>query len=362
MSQVDHKALLEFCERELQSAHAAIHGAKPATTRFEKWADVPEALALPYAQVQWLVDGILPLGGFTVLAGESGVGKTWFALLAALAVARGGTFLGRACRPAPVLYLDRENPVALVYQRLAKLGALPADPQAPRHPHLAPQGLRLWGGWCGDPPPLLGDARLLAMAAEARPLLVVDSLIRFHEMDENSATGMATVMGAVRALCNAGATVLVLHHKPKNSSSHYRGSSDIHAGADVNFSLSRNAEKGTLRLACFKNRHQQEETLLLRPDFDAGGDYRLADPETEAATEASAALAADSEALFARITAEPGLSQKQIIDRCGLPEKRVRKLLQELQGQLWRVETATRGAHCYYPLTPAQETLPLRVD
>ena len=51
-----------------------------AGKRIEKWDDVPQATALPYAKVEWLVEGIVPRGGLTVLAGESGVGKTWFAL------------------------------------------------------------------------------------------------------------------------------------------------------------------------------------------------------------------------------------------------------------------------------------------
>lgn len=290
------------------------------------------------------------------------MGKTWFALLAALAVVRGGTFLGRACRAAPVLYLDRENPVALVYQRLAKLGALPLDPQAPRVKSFVPQGLRLWGGWCADPPPLLGDGRLLEIARAVKPFLVVDSLIRFHEMDENSATGMATVMGALRALCNAGASVLVLHHKPKNSSSHYRGSSDIHAGADVNFSLSRNAEKGTLRLACFKNRHQPETTLLLRPDFDGSGDYHLVDPESEAAEAEREASNEDAQKLFELIQGSPGMNTTELTEAASLPEKRALRLLREFEGQLWRVESGPHGARCYYPMDLPQQNALFQAD
>jgi len=358
MSYDDQKRLLEYCERELQSARTELNAQPHTGPRFEKWEDVPEALALPYAQVEWLVDGIVPLGGFTILAGESGVGKTWFALLAAMAVACGRAFIGRACRKAPVLYLDRENPVALVYQRLAKLGALPLDPAAERNPGLALSGMRLWGGWCADAPPLLGDGRLLEIARAVKPFIVVDSLIRFHEVEENSATGMATVMAAVRALCNAGASVLVLHHKPKNAASHYRGSSDIHAGADVNFSLSRSSGQGTLRLACFKNRHQPEETLLLKPEFDGRGDFVLLDPESEAAEAQREASNEDAQKLFVLIQGSPGMNTSDLTEAACLPEKRALRLLREFEGQLWRVENGPHGAKCYYPVERASPPCP----
>ena len=352
MNASDRNKLLEYCERELAAARGLVQSEGAAGKRIEKWDDVPQATALPYAKVEWLVEGIVPRGGLTVLAGESGVGKTWFALALARAVAQGGVFLGRQCPAHPVLYLDRENPAALIYQRLATLGVLSATPQGPlAAPAL--RGFRLWGGWCSDPPPLLGDPRLLTMAQAAQPLIIVDSLIRFHEMDENSASAMATVMGALRALCNAGSSLLVLHHKPKNSTSHYRGSSDIHAGGDVNFSLSRSREEGTLRLACFKNRHQPECTLHLRPQFANGGDYTVADEASETAAAAEQIReerSADAQQLFDVIGREPGLSQRQILERSSLPQKRAVSLLEEFAGKLWRLEQVGRS-NCYYPFS-----------
>ena len=67
--------------------------------------------------------------------------------------------------------------------------------------------------------------------------MIVDSFIRFHAADENSATEMGRVMTDLRALANAGATVVLQHHKPKAEGTQYRGSSDIKAGVDVAFAV-----------------------------------------------------------------------------------------------------------------------------
>jgi len=91
---------------------------------------------------------------------------------------------------------------------------------------------------------------------------------RFHEADENSATQMAPVMASLRELANAGASVVVLHHKSKSETSSYRGSSDIVAGADAAFALAK--RDGLLELRTIKNRFAAETTVEIQPDFAAG--------------------------------------------------------------------------------------------
>src|SRR5690348_17885893 len=176
------------------------------------WDDIPNIFTLDAPSIEWMVEGILPRASVTLLAGEPGSYKTWLALALLRGVASGGNFLGRKCAKASVLYLDRENPLAVMRERLAVLGIEQS----------ATADCRIWGGWLGDAPPGIGDIRLLEMARERRPLIVFDSLIRFHAAaDENSASEMAMVMGDLRALANAGATVVALHHKPKSEGSHY---------------------------------------------------------------------------------------------------------------------------------------------
>src|SRR5579863_8087814 len=161
-----------------------IRAGKPRGRTIRRWDDIPNIFTLNAPAIEWMVEGILPHASVTLLAGEPGSYKTWLALALLRGVATGKNFLGRKCVQTSVLYLDRENPLAVMRERLAVLGIESLE------------GSRIWGGWLGDAPPAIGDARLVEIARGRRPLIIFDSLIRFHAAaDENSATEMAAVMG-----------------------------------------------------------------------------------------------------------------------------------------------------------------------
>src|SRR5713101_3402089 len=166
--------------------------------------------------IEWLIDGIIPLGSVNLITSESGTGKTWVAYAIAGAVARGEGFAGHAVKQRPVLYLDGENPLCVAKQRLFDLGIPETN------------SLQVWGGWVCDPPPGPDSAIIRDFVRQHRPLLIWDSLIDFHDGDEQSASETRAFMKHFRALANAGATVLILHHTGKTATSQdYRGSSDI---------------------------------------------------------------------------------------------------------------------------------------
>jgi hypothetical protein len=306
--------------------------------RIRCWDDIPDIFKLNAPATEWLVEGILPSASVTLLAGEPGSYKTWLALAMLRGVTSGGSFLGRKCAQASVLYLDRENPLAVMRERLVVLGidSLAAPP--------AGAGSRIWGGWLGDAPPGIGDVRLLEMARERRPLIVFDSLIRFHAAaDENSATAMAMVMGDLRALANAGATVVALHHKPKSEGSHYRGSSDIAGGVDTAWTVSRDRDAGLLRLECFKSRYAEEFSLTLRPDLGRSGDFVVTDsPEADSKQ-------SDVEKLAEAIRHTPGQSKERVIEASGVAQRRGRVLLERFDGQLWNSRAARHNAMLFFP-------------
>ena len=247
---------------------ATRHGRRAGRRRghtIRHWEEIPDVFTLNAPAIEWMVEGILPRASVTLLAGEPGSYKTWLALALLRGVAAGGHFLGRKCAQASVLYLDRENPLAVMRERLAVLGIGQS----------AAADCRIWGGWLDDAPPGIGDIRILEIARERRPLIVFDSLIRFHAAaDENSATEMSMVMADLRALANAGATVVALHHKPKSEGAHYRGSSDIAGGVDTAWAVSRDRDAGLLRLECFKSRFAEEFSLTLRPELIGRGRLR----------------------------------------------------------------------------------------
>lgn len=298
------------------------------------WDEIADVFTLAAPATQWIVEGILPRASVTLLAGEPGSYKTWLALALLRGVASGGNFLGRKCARTCVLYLDRENPLAVMRERLAVLGIESLESS------------RIWGGWLGDAPPAIGDARLVEFARVRRPLIIFDSLIRFHAAaDENSATEMASVMGDLRALANAGATVVALHHKPKSEGSHYRGSSDIAGGVDTAWAISRDRDAGLLRLECFKSRYAEEFSLTLRPDLSGAGDF-VATDSPEAASEHG-----DIEKLAEAIRRSPGLPKERVIELSGVRRGRARVMLDRFDGKLWSSHRGSRKTMLFFPVT-----------
>src|SRR4029077_240479 len=180
-----------------------------------------------------------------------------------------------------------------------------------------------WGTWCQEEPPLLGDSRLLNFAKQGS-LIIFDSLIRFHDADENSASEMRVVMGHLRSLAAAGATVFALHHKGKSSI--YRGSTDIIGAVDVGFNLSR-TDDGLLEMSTVgvKNRMGPDVRLTIRPDFAAGQFPVVESPALVTAR-------GDMETLCSIIRETPGLSSNKIIERSGISRQRALSLLDRGNG------------------------------
>jgi hypothetical protein len=179
-------------------------------------------------------------------------------------------------------------------------------------------------------------------------VLIVDSMIRFHTADENSATQMAPVMAALRELATAGASVVVLHHKSKSETSSYRGSSDIVAGADAAFALSKHA--GKLELRTIKNRFAAETTVEIQADFVAGTFSLCGTVGRECMPEVDrvADIIRDS----------PGLSQNEVVKRFGMNRLHTINLLRRNEGILWRSQQGANRSKCYYPSQMVPKAVP----
>ncbi len=70
-----------------------------------------------FPPIKWIVPDILP-EGLTLLAGKPKLGKSWLSLDIAVAVASGGSVLGRECEPGPVLCLALEDNQRRLQRRL----------------------------------------------------------------------------------------------------------------------------------------------------------------------------------------------------------------------------------------------------
>jgi predicted ATP-dependent serine protease len=219
--------------------------------------DLPSVWAMTES-TEWVVEGFIPEGSVTLVTGDSGIGKSTLALAAAGAVAHGLPFLGRTTLQKPVLYIDGENPVSVVRERLERLHIAEMD------------ALKLWGQWNVRAPDPCSDL-VLEWAKAYRGLIIVDSLIQFHSGSEQDSADTRRYMNRFKRLAHVGASPFVLHHTGKaENSKQYRGSSDIKAVVDQAFVLEAVGEPGggALRLKPFKERVAKVGEIHL--DFSSG--------------------------------------------------------------------------------------------
>ena len=218
---------------------------------------VPDLRNLRPQPVSWTVNSLVPARSFTIMAGGPGQYKSWIGLDMAIAIATGGTFANLGTTgPRPVLYIDRENSANLVANRLQHMG-LTGSP--------ALQGIRYWGAWTPLKFPGINSQELLEWAKRTQGFVVFDSLVRFHAANENDNSEMAQAMGRFIELARAGASVLVLHHTPKDSHSKFRGAQEILAACDVAYKISKDPnDRRLVTLDQIKNRVAEERVFKIR--------------------------------------------------------------------------------------------------
>lgn len=192
----------------------------------------------PDGGVPWLLDGLWGDGAVGVIGGAPKCCKSWLALEMAVAVASGRPCLGRFAvrRPGPALVFAAEDAPVQVRGRLENLAQARGAPWERLEVRLIVESsLRL------DRPADL--ARLRATLDRHRPrLLVLDPYVRLQRADENNATEVAAILGALRELSREFALAIVLVHHAKKGGDlgeGLRGSSDFHAWGDSNLYLRR---------------------------------------------------------------------------------------------------------------------------
>ena len=220
----------------------------PAHNQIE-FIDSNELIDDEKASVEWYLDEYIPKSALILITAPPGVFKTWLALYIGKCLAMGERCLQKQTERAVVYYIDKENPKGLIIDRLKKIGT--------------DENLKFAGQWSQTEAPNIDkDISAYKELAQYNTLLFFDSLIRFHTGDENSSTEMSKVISSLRSLTRNGTSVVLIHHKGK-SEHNYRGSSDILAGVDICYTLSKEGE--LLKFSCdTKNRFGQPFSKFLK--------------------------------------------------------------------------------------------------
>ena len=326
------KEFRERIEPDYQSGAASEDGKDTlpeAAQLITDLAQLPSVWGLE-ATLRWCVEDMIALGSVTLICAESGIGKTWLGYGIAGCVAYGIPFAGRVVKHSKVLYLDGENPLYVVKQRLFDLG-IRETPE-----------LQVWGGWNISPPPGPQSALLVDFARQHKPLVIFDSLIEFHPGSEQSSTETRAFMKFFRRLANLGATVIVLHHAGKaETSKTYRGSSDIKAAVDTAYLLQSVGEEskrlGQLTMKCFKGR--------LAPGQDFGIEFRQG--QGFVASEAARQTRTVTEFITDILREHPRSNQSEVVklaEGSGIAKGQIEKAL---TNGPWRKERGPKNSILY---------------
>ena len=185
--------------------------------------------------VAYLVDKVLPLGGYGLIYGRRGSGKTFDALDLALSITTGRHYHGLETHAAgsTVAYIMSEGAAGLkkrinAWKQARLVTTIPGF-------HALPSSVPL-----NDPIALAELCLAIDQLPSAPSLLVIDTLARSASgLDENSSQDMTRYIGIVDSLRERyGCAVIPIHHAGWNAG-HERGSTVIGDAADWIMKVSR---------------------------------------------------------------------------------------------------------------------------
>ena len=217
---------------------------------------IDELMSHKYPPATYLVDRLIPTEAITILSGQSRSYKTYALLDIAVAVASQKPLFNHfKTTRSNVLIINEEDGERLLQQRFRQLGivegaGLPIHISALTDFKLEDKQV---------------DSTIKFCKYNEIALVIIDSLIRVHSADENSAREMSKVFAQLRKFTKANIAVLVTQHNRKTTqhstggASEMRGSSDILAAVDSHIGVKRdNKDRFYLTFSQEKQRYDVE--------------------------------------------------------------------------------------------------------
>lgn len=321
--------------------------------------------ALP--PVEYIVDDWVPRGGYSVLYGEPGVGKTFALMGMARAVRRGTRWQDNATRQGCVVFYQGEG-LAQFQDRIAAWEA--------RYPLRADQRMAAWGTTdrVVDLTTPEGVAAVICTVQgfgrrhdEPVALVVIDPLVEFMTGEENG-DGMERVSRGLRALAKVLDVGVVVGHHTNASGERERGTAHLRMRAGAFVRMEKVDEAGTaIGVMQQKQRNGEKQALVLEmrssersvvlewTEAMVAQDYiaKKEGAKRRAKDDGAASKRREAEALLlAAVTDCPGISKTPLLKAC-LGEGVGKPALEEtlagliLIGRL-RVEKGARDAQKHY--------------
>lgn len=209
-----------------------------------------------FPETEWLVQDLIPEDAVVLLSAPPASFKTWFSLELAKCVASGQKFLDRfETKQSGVLIMDGESGDRQTQKHFRQLGISPIT-DMPIY----------YSECCGH---YMDEDFATNIELECDKygikLVIFDSLVRFHNANENDAKEMSKIFEGFSFLKRHGITSLIICHSRKGSNINFgrsmdaiRGSSDIAASCDLCLHAVRVEGTNKVTISQPKNRFDEE--------------------------------------------------------------------------------------------------------
>ncbi|MFM5589198.1 helicase RepA family protein [Aeromonas rivipollensis] len=211
-----------------------------------------------YAE-NWTVKGLIPAESLCCIYGPSGSFKSFAAVSLACHIATGKEWDGRKVEQGAVLYVAAEGGQAVSRRVMAWAMQYNDGANVPNMVRIN-EAVRVMTSdhLIG----LIDSAKLVeAMTGEKVKMIVIDTVARCLEGDENRAETMNAFIYACDLVKQAtGAAVVLVHHTGKDETKGARGSSSLRAALDAELFIARESATGqAFTLVCTKMKEAEQQ-------------------------------------------------------------------------------------------------------
>lgn len=339
---IDEKPPTDFNDLAiLQSAEKVkktIESAEKVKNKYQFTA-LADLLEEPEEKIEWIVEDLLPHGGFSIIVAKPKVGKSTLVRQLAFCVASGSTFLGRTTSKGRVLYLSLEEKRSEVRNHFRMLGATREEDI----------------GICFDQTPENALEWLREEIDRSAPVLVIiDTLFRFARVsDVNDYAKTLAALDPLLSLARSHSVhVMGVHHARKGDgfgADTTLGSTAIFGSVDTAIVLKRTDSKRTVETQQRYGVDMEPTVLTFDPDTKRTelGEIKQQDDVQGIKDEIIAFLQSESESS----------TEKTITENTEGRTKLKRKALRDLvvEGLVARTDSGKKGDPYHYScsLVPA---------